>query len=152
MWYCVWWVRTTAWNMLIQKHKQTATVSVLANVVFCLIKWICPCICQKGMCSSAVTTVLIHEFSTWWNWMISFRTQLLWYLWYPLSRHLGGPQRCYRHKGEDKSLLLLPGIKPWFLTCPDHSVVTIPTALSWLPLRKETRLGCTRQALREVEV
>jgi hypothetical protein len=39
--------------------------------------------------------------------------------WYPLDRRLGGPQRWFGHAGEEKNLLNLSGIQPWFLSHPD---------------------------------
>ena len=45
---------------------------------------------------------------------------------YPLSRRLGGTQSQF---GEERNLMLLPGIKPYFLGLPAHSLVTVPTEL-----------------------
>jgi len=42
-----------------------------------------------------------------------------------MKRSLCGPQIPYGYFGKQIILFLLPGIKPHFLGCPDHSLVTI---------------------------
>jgi len=51
-------------------------------------------------------------------------------IWHLLSWRLGGFQNWSVHFGGEKNLLPLPGIEPWILGCPLHSLVTTPTALS----------------------
>lgn len=50
-------------------------------------------------------------------------------IWHLLSWRLGGFQNWSGRFVEEKNLLILPGIEPWILGCPLHSLVTIPTAL-----------------------
>lgn len=42
---------------------------------------------------------------------------------YPFNRRLCGSPSCSGHSGEEKSLLLLPGIKPKFLGNAAHSLI-----------------------------
>jgi hypothetical protein len=49
---------------------------------------------------------------------------------YPLYKRLGGPQSLFRHYGEEKNLLPLPGMKPRFLGRSAISLVARPTKLA----------------------
>jgi hypothetical protein len=64
-----------------------------------------------------------------------------------LDRRLGGPQNPAWTYGENKNLFPLPGIEPWLLGRPAHSLVSIPTEPSRLTLRffqmKELRYSWT---------
>ena len=46
------------------------------------------------------------------------------------AKQLDEPQSQSGFSREKKNLLSLVGIKPLFLSCPTHSLVTIPTGLS----------------------
>jgi hypothetical protein len=52
---------------------------------------------------------------------------------YPLDRRLRGPQSRCRRYGEEKHLLLLPGIEPRLLGRPARCLIAISTQLSRLP-------------------
>jgi len=45
---------------------------------------------------------------------------------------VGGPQNQSGHTGKEKNFLLLLGVKPQFLGCPAHSLVTVLTMQSQL--------------------
>jgi hypothetical protein len=87
---------------------------------------------------SGGAALLILNLSIRWRWVVSFTPWLLYPQGkspcYPLNRRLGGSQERCGSFGEEKNLLLLPWIKPWFLDCPVHSVVTILTMLPMLQL------------------
>jgi len=51
-------------------------------------------------------------------------------IWHLLSWRLGGFQNWSGHFGGQRNPLPLPGMEPWILDCPLHSLVTTPTALS----------------------
>jgi hypothetical protein len=51
-------------------------------------------------------------------------------IWHLLSWRLGGFQNWSGHFGGQRNPLPLPGMEPWILNCPLHSLVTTPTALS----------------------
>ena len=63
--------------------------------------------------------------STVWRWVLSFTALPLYQLFslYPLNRRLVGPRSQFRCIGEEKNLVLLCDIKPWFLCCPFSSLL-----------------------------
>jgi hypothetical protein len=63
---------------------------------------------------------------------------------YALVKRLDGPQRRSGRCGEEKNLLLLPGIEPQFICRPDCSIDALPTELSRLQqdIYRCGRLGC----------
>jgi hypothetical protein len=50
--------------------------------------------------------------------------------WYPLHRRVGGPESQSGYFREQINPFPLLGIKPWFLGCPAHSLLTISAVLS----------------------
>jgi hypothetical protein len=52
---------------------------------------------------------------------------------------LGGAQNWSRHFGEEKNLLPMPGIKPWFLSNTAHSPITVLTLIC---VSKEIQAMC----------
>jgi len=66
-----------------------------------------------------------------WTWVVSFTTRPLYPQgkrpWYPLDRRLDGPHSQSGCGGEEKNFHHWP-------THPPHSLVSILTGLSWLPL------------------
>jgi hypothetical protein len=64
---------------------------------------------------------------------------------------LGGPQSQYGGNGEEKNLLSLPGVKPYFLSHLASSMVTIPTELSWLHIvTRYLKVGVVEPEVRDV--
>jgi hypothetical protein len=78
----------------------------------------------------------ILELTTGWRQVVSFMPLPL-YLRetassYPSCSRQGDPQSQAGHYGREKNLLSCPGIKHKLLGHPAHSLVIIPTELSWL--------------------
>ena len=83
---------------------------------------------HKGTWGSGSIVLFIIILVTGWRWVVSCFSPLNHQgknPHYPLTRRLGGPwsQSCWF--GEDKNLLPLPGIEPWFLHQPASVLVNV---------------------------
>jgi hypothetical protein len=73
----------------------------------------------------------ILDLGTGWRWVVSF-TPRGFSLRYPLDRRLVVPQSQSEFCGNERSLLPLPGTKPWFLNYLACRLVPTPTELTRL--------------------
>jgi hypothetical protein len=102
--------------------------------------------------SGCIDSVILN-LGTRWGWVISFLVPVVYPQgkspWCPLNRGLAGPQLQGDRFGEDKDLLLLPGIEPRFLCYTARGLITIPSTVSLLILSIYWRLmlKCTLQEL-----
>jgi hypothetical protein len=69
-----------------------------------------------------------------WKWVVSITSQLIYPLrkipWYWMAGWMG--PRAGLDSVENRSLLLLQGIEPWFLSLSAHGLFSVPSELSWL--------------------